>query len=83
MSSERAGQPASPSDLVDLPHLVTAYYTTWPDVDDPAQRVAFGTSGHRGSSLTGGFTEAHIVATTQAIVDYRTAAQISGPLFRP
>ena len=81
MSSERAGQPASPSDLVDLPHLVTAYYTTWPDVDDPAQRVAFGTSGHRGSSLTGGFTEAHIVATTQAIVDYRTAAQISGPLF--
>jgi phosphoglucomutase len=79
--SERAGQPAEPSDLVDLPHLVTAYYTTWPDVADPAQRVAFGTSGHRGSSLTGGFTEAHIVATTQAIVDYRAAQGVAGPLF--
>jgi phosphoglucomutase len=81
VSSERAGQPARSSDLVDLPHLVTAYYTTWPDVEDPAQRVSFGTSGHRGSSLTGAFTEAHIVATTQAIVDYRTAQGIAGPLF--
>ena len=81
MAVERAGQPAQPGDLVDVPHLVTAYYTTWPDVADPAQRVAFGTSGHRGSSLTGAFTEAHIVATTQAIVDYRREQGIAGPLF--
>lgn len=81
MNHERAGQPAQPGDLVDVAHLVTAYYTTWPDLEDPAQRVAFGTSGHRGSSLTGAFTEAHIVATTQAICDYRTAQGISGPLF--
>jgi phosphoglucomutase len=81
MAHERAGQPARPQDLVDVPHLVTAYYTTWPDVEDPAQRVAFGTSGHRGSSLNGSFTEAHIVATTQAICDYRSAQGIGGPLF--
>ena len=81
MSHDRAGQPAQPSDLVDVAHLVTAYYTTWPDLDDPAQRVAFGTSGHRGSSLKGAFTEAHIVATTQAICDYRAAQGIAGPLF--
>jgi phosphoglucomutase len=81
VTSERAGQPATPSDLVDLPHLVTAYYTSWPDLEDPGQRVAFGTSGHRGSSLNGAFTEAHIVATTQAIVDYRAAQGIAGPLF--
>ncbi len=81
MNHERAGQPAQPGDLVDVAHLVTAYYTTWPDLEDPAQRVAFGTSGHRGSSLTGAFTEAHIVATTQAICDYRAAEGISGPLF--
>jgi phosphoglucomutase len=66
---------------VDVPHLVTAYYTTWPDLEDPAQQVAFGTSGHRGSSLNGSFTEAHIVATTQAICEYRTAQGIAGPLF--
>jgi phosphoglucomutase len=81
MAHERAGQPAQPGDLVDIPHLVTAYYTTWPDLDDPGQRVAFGTSGHRGSSLSGAFTEAHIVATTQAICDYRTGQGIGGPLF--
>jgi phosphoglucomutase len=81
VTDERAGQLARPSDLVDLPHLVTAYYTTWPDLEDPAQRVAFGTSGHRGSSLNGAFTEAHIVATTQAIVEYRSAQGIAGPLF--
>ncbi len=78
---DRAGQLAQPTDLIDVPHLVTAYYTTWPDLDDPAQRVAFGTSGHRGSSLTGAFTEAHLVATTQAICDYRSAQGIAGPLF--
>ncbi|HEY6795628.1 MAG TPA: phosphoglucomutase (alpha-D-glucose-1,6-bisphosphate-dependent) [Kineosporiaceae bacterium] len=81
MSSDRAGRPALDSDLVDVAHLVTCYYTSWPDLDDPGQRVAFGTSGHRGSSLTAAFTEAHIVATTQAIVDYRTAHGIAGPLF--
>src|SRR5919206_615703 len=81
MTAERAGQPAQPSDLVDVAHLVTAYYTTWPDLADPGQRVVFGTSGHRGSSLTGAFTEAHIVATTQAICDYRTGQGTAGPLF--
>src|SRR3954470_6006422 len=81
MAVERAGQPAKPEDLVDVAHLVTAYYTTWPDLSDPGQRVVFGTSGHRGSSLTGAFTEAHIVATTQAICDYRKAQGIAGPLF--
>ena len=81
MTDNRAGTPAQASDLVDLAHLVTAYYTTWPDLDDPAQRVAFGTSGHRGSSLTGAFTEAHIVATTQAICEYRAGQGTTGPLF--
>src|SRR5919107_5394206 len=81
MTAERAGQPARPSELVDVAHLVTAYYTTWPDLSDPGQRVVFGTSGHRGSSLTGAFTEAHIVATTQAICDYRREQGIAGPLF--
>src|SRR3954463_11646039 len=81
MANDRAGQLAQPSDLVDVAHLVTAYYTTWPDLSDPGQRVVFGTSGHRGSSLTGAFTEAHIVATTQAICDYRRQQGIAGPLF--
>jgi len=78
---ERAGRPAEAGDLIDVAHLVTAYYTTWPDLEDPAQRVAFGTSGHRGSSLDGAFTEAHIVATTQAICDYRAMQEVTGPLF--
>jgi phosphoglucomutase len=81
MAHERAGLPAEPADLIDVPHLVTAYYTTWPDLEQPGQRVAFGTSGHRGSSLDGSFTEAHIVATTQAICDYRLGQGIAGPLF--
>jgi phosphoglucomutase len=81
MAHERAGQPAQPADLVDIAHLITTYYTTWPDLEDPGQRVAFGTSGHRGSSLNGSFTEAHIIATTQAICDYRAGQRISGPLF--
>jgi phosphoglucomutase len=81
MTHERAGQPAQPGDLIDVAHVVTSYYTTWPDVEQPAQRVAFGTSGHRGSSLNGSFTEAHIVATTQAICDYRAGQGIAGPLF--
>jgi phosphoglucomutase len=81
MNDPRAGQPASASDLVDVAHLVTAYYTRDPDPSDPDQRVAFGTSGHRGSSLANAFNEAHILATTQAICDYRTQQGYDGPLF--
>ncbi|MCV7251790.1 alpha-D-glucose phosphate-specific phosphoglucomutase [Mycobacterium hackensackense] len=77
----RAGKPADPSDLIDIAHVVTAYYTVLPDPDDIAQQVVFGTSGHRGSSLDGAFNEAHILATTQAIVEYRTAQGTTGPLF--
>jgi len=77
----RAGQPAQPEDLVDLPHLVTSYYSIEPDPDDVAQQVAFGTSGHRGSALNGAFNEAHILAITQAIVEYRAAHGVGGPLF--
>ena len=77
----RAGQPAQPSDLVDVAHLVTAYYTLAPDPEDVDQQVAFGTSGHRGSSLKTAFNEAHILATTQAIVDYRREQGYDGPLF--
>lgn len=81
MANPRAGQPAEPEDLVDLPHLVTAYYSIQPDPDDVAQQVAFGTSGHRGSALGGAFNEAHILAITQAIVEYRAAHRTTGPLF--
>ncbi|RBY88807.1 phosphoglucomutase (alpha-D-glucose-1,6-bisphosphate-dependent) [Blastococcus sp. TF02A-26] len=81
MSDVRAGQPAQPSDLVDVAALVTAYYTLQPDPGEPAQQVAFGTSGHRGSALDAAFNEAHILATTQAIVEYRAGQGIDGPLF--
>ncbi len=81
MSDPRAGQPAEPSDLVDVAHLVTAYYTGVPDPEDPDQQVAFGTSGHRGSSLRTAFNETHILATTQAICDYRREQGYDGPLF--
>ncbi len=81
MNDSRAGSVAGPADLVDVPHLVTAYYTGQPDPSDPDQRVAFGTSGHRGSSLNTAFNEAHIVATTQAICDYRAQQGYDGPLF--
>jgi phosphoglucomutase len=81
VANPRAGQPAQPEDLVDLPHLVTAYYSVEPDPDDVAQQVAFGTSGHRGSALNGAFNEAHILAITQAIVEYRSAHGTTGPLF--
>jgi phosphoglucomutase len=77
----RPGQLAEPSMLVNVPRLVTAYYTSRPDPEDAAQRVAFGTSGHRGSALRASFNEAHILATTQAICLYRTAQRIDGPLF--
>jgi phosphoglucomutase len=81
VNSSRAGQVAAPEDLVDVAHLVTAYYTGDPDPSDPDQRVAFGTSGHRGSSLNNAFQETHIVATTQAICDYRSQQGYDGPLF--
>lgn len=81
MAHERAGQVARPGDLEDLAHLVTSYYTVTPDPDDAAQQVVFGTSGHRGSSLDGAFNEDHILATTQAIVEYRAAQGVTGPLF--
>jgi len=80
-ANPRAGQPARPEDLIDVAHVVTAYYTKEPDPDDVAQQVVFGTSGHRGSSLDGAFNEAHILATTQAIVEYRAAQGTTGPLF--
>ncbi|WP_396926853.1 phosphoglucomutase (alpha-D-glucose-1,6-bisphosphate-dependent) [Mycolicibacterium sp.] len=80
-ANPRAGKPALPEDLVDLPHLVTAYYSVNPDPDNIDQQVVFGTSGHRGSSLDGAFNEAHILATTQAIVEYRAAQGTTGPLF--
>ena len=76
-----AGQSAPDSLLVNVPKLVTAYYSEHPDPSDAAQRVAFGTSGHRGSSLDAGFNEAHILAITQSICLYRRAQGIDGPLF--
>jgi phosphoglucomutase len=81
VTDPRAGQPAQPSDLVDVAGLVTAYYTVEPDPADPAQQVAFGTSGHRGSSFDAAFNEAHILATTQAICEYRAEQGYDGPLF--
>ena len=79
--STRAGLPAEASDLIDIDALIDAYYDRKPDASVPEQRVAFGTSGHRGSSFTSSFNEDHILATTQAIVDYRAAQGITGPLF--
>ncbi|QGU05442.1 phosphoglucomutase (alpha-D-glucose-1,6-bisphosphate-dependent) [Corynebacterium comes] len=76
MAHERAGQPARPEDLIDIAEVVTAYYTRKPDVENPDQQVAFGTSGHRGSSLDTAFNEDHILATTQAIVDYRNRTPV-------
>jgi phosphoglucomutase len=81
MSDARAGRPASPDDLIDVASLVTAYYTVEPDPAEPAQQVAFGTSGHRGSAFDAAFNEAHILATTQAICEYRKAQGYDGPLF--
>jgi phosphoglucomutase len=81
MTSPRAGQPAAAEDLVDVAKLVTAYYTVHPDPAEPAQRVSFGTSGHRGSAFTATFNEDHIVATAQAICEYRAAHGIDGPLY--
>jgi phosphoglucomutase len=79
--SALAGKPAPKSALVDVVRLEREYYARQPDTGDPTQLVAFGTSGHRGSSLTGAFTEAHIAAITQAICDYRRGQGIDGPLY--
>ena len=81
MSHPRAGKPAEAADLVNVPRLLAAYYTERPDPAERSQRVAFGTSGHRGSSLKASFNEAHILATTQAICEYRAAHGATGPLF--
>ena len=79
--TDRAGTPAQESDLIDVHALVEAYYQKVPDVSDPAQKVVFGTSGHRGSSFDAAFNETHIAAITQAIVEYRTSQGVTGPLF--
>jgi phosphoglucomutase len=81
MTHPRAGQPAESGDLIDVSHLVTTYFAVRPDPDDVRQQVAFGTSGHRGSSLDAAFNEPHILATTQAICEYRAAQGYDGPLF--
>ncbi|MFB8293732.1 phosphoglucomutase (alpha-D-glucose-1,6-bisphosphate-dependent) [Streptomyces bacillaris] len=81
MAHARAGQPAQSADLVDVARLVTAYYALHPDPAEPAQRVTFGTSGHRGSALAAAFNDDHIAATTQAICDYRAREGTDGPLF--
>ena len=76
-----AGKPVDQASLANVPRLVTAYFVSKPDPADPAQRVAFGTSGHRGSSLKNAFNEDHILATTQAICDHRRRTGLTGPLF--
>lgn len=80
-TSPHAGRPAEASMLVNVPRLITAYYAETPDPSVPAQRVAFGTSGHRGSSLARSFNEHHILAVTQAICQYRAEQGVDGPLF--
>src|SRR5437870_3792743 len=79
--SPLAGKPAPADLLIDVERLVGAYYTRKPDPGDPQQLVSFGTSGHRGTAENATFTEAHILAITQAICDYRTSKDITGPLF--
>ena len=81
MAHPRAGQPALPEDLIDVDAVLSAYHDLVPDPSNPDQQVVFGTSGHRGSSLDTAFNDAHIAATTQAIVEFRAAQGITGPLF--
>ena len=76
-----AGKIADPSKLTNIPRLVTSYFAGKPDPSVAAQRVAFGTSGHRGSAFNNAFNEAHILAISQALCDHRKAAGIDGPLF--
>jgi len=78
---ELAGKPAPRSILANIPRLISAYYTHKPDISDPSQRVAFGTSGHRGSSLRNSFNEGHVLAISRAICEYRKSKGIAGPLF--
>ena len=77
----QAGKKALPSMLVNIPKLISAYYVNKPDVADPSQLVSFGTSGHRGNSFRSTFNENHILAITQAVIEYREQAGINGPLF--
>src|SRR6266576_5630122 len=79
--SPLAGKPAPASMLVNVPRLVTAYFSGRPDPSVPSQRVAFGTSGHRGSAFNNAFNEAHILAISQALCDHRRESGIDGPLF--
>src|SRR5437763_16064834 len=79
--SPKSGKPAYPAHLINVPELVTAYYKGQPDPSVPAQRLVFGTSGHRGCSLDNSFNEAHILAITQAICFYRRKENIFGPLY--
>jgi len=79
--SPLAGKPATPAMLVNVPKLITAYYSNMPDAAIPAQRVAFGTSGHRGSAFETSFNEWHVLAISQAICDYRKRQGTRGPLF--
>ena len=81
MAHPRAGQVADSTDLINIDEVIAAYYDLVPDSSNPDQLVSFGTSGHRCSSLDSAFNEAHIVAITQAIVEYRAAQGIAGPLF--
>ena len=81
MTDPRAGQPAEAPDLIDVDALLAAYDDLTPDLSDPAQRVVFGTSGHRGSSLDAAFNDTHILAITQAICEYRAGQGTTGPLF--
>ncbi len=81
MTHPRAGQPALADDLIDLDSVIDSYYDIVPNPDDPNQKVVFGTSGHRGSSLDGAFNEAHIACITQAIIDYRATQGTTGPLY--
>jgi phosphoglucomutase len=80
-ASNQPGTLPSPDTLVNIPRLITAYYSVHPDPENAAQRVAFGTSGHRGNAFNGSFNDDHIAAITQAIVEYRQSQGISGPLF--
>jgi phosphoglucomutase len=80
-TANQPGTLPTPDTLVNIPRLVTAFYELHPDPEEPAQRVSFGTSGHRGSAFSTSFNEDHIAAITQAIVDYRTTQSIDGPLF--
>src|SRR5438552_11955292 len=79
--SPLAGKPAPPEILIDVDRLLKQYVERKPDAGDPQQRVSFGTSGHRGSPLSGSFNEAHIVAMTQAICEYRAGKGMDGPLY--